>query len=298
MAKPTISGNGPNSRTHLQNIHSGKRSFRRDLSTRHDQIARIQEALCALGHDPRGADGIYGDRTRAAVRAFQRAQGLQVDGLFGKKSLERLERLLGRHLDPDPGGCVAPEPTAADSGAGDAPLSVARFLENLERYCNAGWTYCGCGYSLSKKQVDCANYPYLARNRRGGQGCTTEYTRYLAQKGTIEALGGYDGLEVGMEVFQPDGKDPRKKGHMGVYAGKRVINGRLQHAVYQSCSGHRTIDARYNDGNPKDSGPNLTGMNDKWTDWGWSKFVAPGAKTEAGGRGTTEREEHADLSGL
>ena len=35
MAYPTITGNGPNSRTMLQNIHSGERSFRKGLATAH-----------------------------------------------------------------------------------------------------------------------------------------------------------------------------------------------------------------------------------------------------------------------
>ena len=60
---------------------------------------------------------------------------------------------------------------------------------------------------------------------------------------------------------------------MGVYAGKHVLNGTLQHAVYQSCSSHRTIDAKYNNGDLNDSGPNLTSMNNKWKYWGWSKYV-------------------------
>jgi hypothetical protein len=60
---------------------------------------------------------------------------------------------------------------------------------------------------------------------------------------------------------------------MGVYAGMQTINGKYQHAVYQSCSSHNTIDAMYNNGDSEDSGPNLTGMNNKWKYWGWSKYI-------------------------
>lgn len=46
-------------------------------------------------------------------------------------------------------------------------MTVKQLIANLESYCNAGWTYCARGYSNAKKQTDCANYPYLARNKQG-----------------------------------------------------------------------------------------------------------------------------------
>jgi hypothetical protein len=155
---------------------------------------------------------------------------------------------------------------------GKGSLSVSEYISNLESFCNSGWKY-GSGYNASKKTIDCAYYPYKARNELGAHGCTTEYNSYLSEKGTISSLGGYDALQVGMEVFQQDTTDTSKKGHMGVYAGKQVLNGTLQHTVYQSCSSHNTVDAKYNHGVSTDSGPNLTGMNSKWKYWGWSKYI-------------------------
>lgn len=43
----------------------------------------LQAALLACGYDPGPLDGRPGDKTRAAVRAFQRAEGLKVDGMVG-----------------------------------------------------------------------------------------------------------------------------------------------------------------------------------------------------------------------
>lgn len=58
----------------------------------------IQEALIKLGYaemlDPYGADGSYGRKTRAAVRAFQKARGLTEDGLAGDKTLDALGESL------------------------------------------------------------------------------------------------------------------------------------------------------------------------------------------------------------
>lgn len=157
-------------------------------------------------------------------------------------------------------------------GAVGGDLTVEQYIENLESYCNNGWKY-GSGYNASSKTIDCAWYPYKARNEQGAHGCTTEYNSYLSEKGTISSLGGYDSLVRGMEIFQPNSDDSSVKEHMGVYAGKVELNGTLQHAVYQSCSSHNTIDTKYNNGVSGDSGPNVTGMNNKWKYWGWSKYV-------------------------
>jgi len=46
-------------------------------------IADIQRALLAQGFNPGPIDGLSGPQTTAAVKAFQRAKGLQVDGLVG-----------------------------------------------------------------------------------------------------------------------------------------------------------------------------------------------------------------------
>lgn len=100
---------------------------------------------------------------------------------------------------------------SSNTGTSSGNLTVAQYISNLESYCNDGWKYCSSGYNVAKKIVDCANYPYLARNKQGAKGCTTEYNSYLSEKGTIASLGGYSALKVGMEIFQQDTKDSTKK---------------------------------------------------------------------------------------
>lgn len=46
-----------------------------------DIIVDVQRALLGAGHDPGPIDGIYGGRTRAAVRSFQQAKNLPRGGL-------------------------------------------------------------------------------------------------------------------------------------------------------------------------------------------------------------------------
>lgn len=53
-------------------------------------IQAIQQALSDKGFDPGPVDGIWGRKTIAAVREFQRAEGLAVDGIYGPMTASRL----------------------------------------------------------------------------------------------------------------------------------------------------------------------------------------------------------------
>ena len=57
-----------------------------------DQREELQRRLSAKGYATGGVDGVLGRQTRAAVRAYQRAVGLPVDGYPSLKLLERLRR--------------------------------------------------------------------------------------------------------------------------------------------------------------------------------------------------------------
>jgi peptidoglycan hydrolase-like protein with peptidoglycan-binding domain len=46
-------------------------------------VRQLQQALKGLGYDPGPLDGHFGSRTEAAVKAFQKAQGIAVDGIVG-----------------------------------------------------------------------------------------------------------------------------------------------------------------------------------------------------------------------
>jgi uncharacterized protein (TIGR02594 family) len=51
-----------------------------------DKVGKIQEALRQQGFDPGDVDGVWGRKTIAAVRAFQAAKGLEVDGVVGPQT--------------------------------------------------------------------------------------------------------------------------------------------------------------------------------------------------------------------
>ncbi len=58
-----------------------------------ETVALLQRALAALGHALGAIDGHFGKKTLAAVKAFQRAQGLDDDGVVGKDTWAVLEPL-------------------------------------------------------------------------------------------------------------------------------------------------------------------------------------------------------------
>lgn len=64
------------------------------LGDQGSEVAEIQGQLAELGYDLE-ADGDYGPATEEAVKAFQRAKGLEVDGLVGEMTYRAL---LGKNL--------------------------------------------------------------------------------------------------------------------------------------------------------------------------------------------------------
>ena len=75
-------------------------------------VVKCQQDLIKLGYDlsPYGADGKFGAKTEAAVKAFQGKAGLNQDGIAGKKTWEALIKAAE---GPDPGPEPQPEPGPA-----------------------------------------------------------------------------------------------------------------------------------------------------------------------------------------
>lgn len=92
-----------------------KRTLR--LGSSGQRVALAQERLAAFGFDPGGIDGQFGVYTEEAVRAFQRAYGLRIDGKVGP---------LTRHVLSQQGVPQTVRMTRATDG-GDI-CSVARLL--------------------------------------------------------------------------------------------------------------------------------------------------------------------------
>lgn len=55
-----------------------------------DEIKKLQEALKEKGDDPGAIDGHMGRKTHAAVRAFQKSNGLKVTGKLDQQTADKL----------------------------------------------------------------------------------------------------------------------------------------------------------------------------------------------------------------
>lgn len=70
-------------------VELGDRTLRK--GDKGEDVRELQEQLNALGHDCGAADGIYGAKTVAGVKSFQRERGLTADGIAGKQTYAALE---------------------------------------------------------------------------------------------------------------------------------------------------------------------------------------------------------------
>ncbi|UUP19489.1 N-acetylmuramidase domain-containing protein [Nitratireductor thuwali] len=87
------------------------------------RVRELQALLVRAGHAVK-IDGDYGTATKQAVRAFQRANGLQVDGVAGPQTMRALEALK---VTPEerPGDLPATEvPEVRDAAKGFGPVAV------------------------------------------------------------------------------------------------------------------------------------------------------------------------------
>ena len=80
--------------------------------SRGSEVRRLQEALNKAGYQL-DTDGIYGEKTRSAVRKYQRANGLGVDGIVGDQTWGALNKASAPSTEPDK---PATEPDAPSTG--------------------------------------------------------------------------------------------------------------------------------------------------------------------------------------
>ncbi len=71
------------------------------LGDRGERISEIQKTLAMAGY-PSSTNGVFDKETEEAVRLFQQAKGLKVDGIAGEETLTALSGKPGSELKPEP----------------------------------------------------------------------------------------------------------------------------------------------------------------------------------------------------
>lgn len=81
---------GTDAKTPLESVPMLNTEWTLRRSSRSGYVTRLQKALIALGYYTGSADGYFGSGTEDAVRAYQQARELQVDGVAGRATLRRI----------------------------------------------------------------------------------------------------------------------------------------------------------------------------------------------------------------
>lgn len=312
MANFSIVGNGPNSTVTLFDIHDGNGYFRKDVATTHSQVELMQRKLTDLGYDTLGADGKFGNNTLAAVKAFQRANGLTVDGYFGRLSLEKLETLIDDHLDleycevanedlppPIPVGGIGNDAIANYEDKTYKTMTAERvnsrsaFLERLYEYNGISTSLTVNQYlnnlrnraenvnnlyttpdSVYGRQLDCSGYTMVCRNDQGYHGATTNFCKHLIMFGSISDIG-RNNLEPGMELYEAYRKEENSPYFYAKHMG--VYAGKHDfgdgNGLQHAVYQSSSKYTRITRTPQKSSGPVKSIMSNSWTYWGWSKYI-------------------------
>ncbi len=99
---------------------------------RHPAVRFLQDWLTELGYDPGVSDGVYGRRSESAVQAFQRDQGLPVDGRVTRPVWDALGTALAfqRAVPEEPGEPVEFRIVARDEWGARAPKTTRPLLKH------------------------------------------------------------------------------------------------------------------------------------------------------------------------
>jgi peptidoglycan hydrolase-like protein with peptidoglycan-binding domain len=87
--------------------------------SRGEGVVWLQQALADAGFDPGPADGIFGAGTEMAVKQFQSANGLGVDGIAGPNTYGALQSAQPTASDPTPTVPSADEPLLDETSTGE-----------------------------------------------------------------------------------------------------------------------------------------------------------------------------------
>ncbi len=90
---------------------------------RGDRVKTLQQSLITLGFLSGKADGVFGNKTKNAVKGFQRSKSLTADGIAGKKTLTAIVSALSGKSSAAEKAAGAPAPTPAPT-ATPAPTPV------------------------------------------------------------------------------------------------------------------------------------------------------------------------------
>lgn len=195
-------------------------------------VKTLQEQLADLGYlSEKEVDRIYGAVTIAAVEAFQKRNGLHVDGLAGEKTLELLysdKAKISRELQKKQEAEAAAQKKAAEAAkkakttakptkkATATPKKDTR----IDKFISAASSKIGCEYVLGGRgpnRFDCSGLVYWCLKQAGVGGTRLNAAGY-SQKSGWKKIESVSSLKRGDILFFRSDSD-KSVNHTGIYIG-------------------------------------------------------------------------------
>lgn len=196
------------------------------LGDKGSDVEAIQKRLIALKYMKSGADtGYYGATTEAAVRAFQKRNGLSQDGVVGTTTLKKLNASNAKKAAPSATPTPKPSKATPKPSSGSStkatpkPSSGSTSNANeskVDKLISIAKTKLGCPYVRGGKgpnKFDCSGFVYWCLNQAGvKQSYMTSITwRSCSKYKKITSLSGIQKGDV--LVFSGSTND---QGHVGI----------------------------------------------------------------------------------
>ena len=186
-------------------------------------VKALQEQLVDLGYmSEKEVDRVYGPVTVAAVEAFQKRNGLHVDGLAGEKTLEllysdeaKMSREMQKQLEAE--AKKTPEPTKKPT---PTPTPTPKKDQRLEKFISAANSKIGCEYVLGARgpnKFDCSGFVYWCLKQAGVSGTRLNAAGY-SYKSNWKKIESINSLKRGDILFFRSDTN-KSVNHCGIYVG-------------------------------------------------------------------------------
>ena len=145
-------------------------------------VKMLQEQLVDLGYlSESEVDRVYGEVTIEAVKAFQKRNGLSVDGLAGEKTLEKLysdeakmsktmEAQLKAEEKATPKPTATPKPNSKTTPKATAKATATPKESRIDKFIKTANSKIGCEYVLGDrgpKTFDCSGFVWYCLKQAG-----------------------------------------------------------------------------------------------------------------------------------
>lgn len=185
-----------------------------------DTVKRVQELLARYGYmSSSNCTGYFGEVTEAAVKEFQRKNGLSVDGNVGTKTMAKLtsgdvvkagSSSSGSSSASSSGSSSSSSGSSSSSSSSTASASVSALLKVAKSKLGAPYVYGAKG----PNSFDCSGYVYWCLNQIGiKQSYVTSYGWRTI--GKYQKITSFSSIQAGDIVVV--------KGHVGIAAGKGMV---------------------------------------------------------------------------